>query len=226
MEKINLKLETDRCKPLRELVFDTLREAIIMGEIPPGTRMMEEHLAEKLEVSRTPIREAIRQLEREGLVEIAPRRGAYVAGMSPKDCHEVLEIRAALEGLTTELAAQRATKEEVQRLEEIVERFFLHAQHKDIQGLIQEDTAFHEVIYQASRNKRLLQMINGLRDQVQRFRITYISHLDRVHELAQEHQKILEYIAKGDAKHARDIAEHHVRNFESYITDHIGLIKG
>ena len=110
-------IRLDNYKPLRELVFESLREAIIQGKLGPGERLMEIQLAEEMGVSRTPVREAIRKLELEGLVVMIPRKGAYVAGLSLKDIADVFEIRRALEGLAAELASERATDEELEQME-------------------------------------------------------------------------------------------------------------
>ena len=117
------KLNLDNYKPLRDVVFENLREAILEGKLEPGQRIMEVQLAEQLGVSRTPVREAIRKLELEGLVVMLPRKGAYVADMSLKDIIDVLEIRSSLEGLAAYLAADRITEEGVERLKAIAEDF-------------------------------------------------------------------------------------------------------
>ena len=111
------KLNLDEYKPLRDVVFENLRGAIVEGRLKPGERLMEVQLAEQLGVSRTPVREAIRKLELEGLVVMLPRKGAYVANMSLKDLIDVLEIRASLEGLAASLAAERITDEDIKKLE-------------------------------------------------------------------------------------------------------------
>ena len=115
------KLNLDEYKPLRDVVFENLREAIVEGRLKPGQRLMEVQLAEQLGVSRTPVREAIRKLELEGLVVMLPRKGAYVANMSLKDLKDVLEIRASLEGLAASLAAERISDEDIKKLEFIIE---------------------------------------------------------------------------------------------------------
>lgn len=212
-----MAVKLDTYKPLREIVFESLREAIIKGELEPGKRLMEIQLAQKMGVSRTPIREAIRQLELEGLVIMEPRRGAYVAGLSMEDVTNVLEIRGALEGLAASLAAQRATKEEVEELSHIVERFSAYAKESNIQGLIEQDVAFHDIIYKSTGNERLLQLISSLREQVQRFRVAYISQFDNASDLLKEHQQILQAIQDKDGEKARKIAEDHIKNAENYM---------
>lgn len=211
-EKLLKKMQIQGYKPLREIVFETLRQAIVQGDMEPGTRLMEVQLAEKLGVSRTPVREAIRQLELEGLVMMVPRKGAYVAGLSTKDCIEVLEIRAALEGLAAQLAAQKVNHKEIQGLSQAYERFCHYVREKDIQGLIDEDVTFHDIIYSASRNERLIQLISGLREQVQRFRVAYISQFDKASDLVEEHRQILQAISQGEGDQARALSEKHIKN--------------
>ena len=111
---LNFDLQNHR--PLREIVYEELKRQIMIGEIPPGTRMMEVELADDMGVSRTPIREAIRKLEKEGLVSIEPRRGAYASDVSIKDMVDVLEVREFLEGMAAGLAAKKITEEEVERI--------------------------------------------------------------------------------------------------------------
>ena len=212
-----METKLDNYKPLREIVFESMRAAIIKGDLEPGKRLMEVQLAEQMGVSRTPVREAIRQLELEGLVVMVPRKGAYVAGLSKKDIIEVLEIRVVLEGLAADLAAKRATEEEIKRLSRVLEKFTEYAEKKDIQGLIDQDVAFHDVIYGATRNEKLLQLISGLREQVQRFRVMYISQFDHAAELVKEHTEIVQAISHRDGEKARKLAEGHISNLEYYM---------
>ena len=114
----NLKLDANEYLPLRDVVFKTLREAILRGDLKPGERLMELQLAAKLGVSRTPIREAIRMLQQEGLAVTIPRRGAEVAAMTEKDMEDVLQVREALEILAVQLASEKITKEQIAELEE------------------------------------------------------------------------------------------------------------
>src|SRR5690606_19153041 len=131
-------------KPLRELVFEAIREAIIEGTLEPGERLMEAQLAEDLGVSRTPVREAIRQLELAGLVVMIPRRGAYVADISLKDVADVFEIRGALEALAASLAADRATDEEIQQLQSLLVEIERSVEARDVDLLVELDTRFHD----------------------------------------------------------------------------------
>jgi DNA-binding GntR family transcriptional regulator len=217
MENDFLELKLDNYKPLREVVFESVRGAIISGVLKPGERLMEVQLAEKLGVSRTPIREAIRKLELEGLVIMMPRKGAYVADLSLKDITDVLEIRAALEGLASGLAALRITDEEIEGLELTAQQFHQALEADDFDMIVQKDMEFHDRIFKATRNEKLLQITNNLREQVQRFRIMYINKSNKSKDLAKEHYEIAEAISKRNIDMAERIAKRHIENAEKYI---------
>lgn len=213
LSKVNL----NDYKPLREVIFNTLREAIIVGELKPGERLMEVQLAEKMGVSRTPVREAIRKLELEGLVEMLPRKGAHVADLSAKDIMDVLEVRATLDGLATYLAAKRITDEELKELKHVLTQFSNYVEKDNLQGSIKKDVEFHDIIYRSSRNDKLIQIANNLREQVQRFRIIYIKDYGSARDLVKEHTEILEALTARDGEAARLSAEKHIRNQEETI---------
>ena len=158
------KLNLDNYKPLRDVVFENLRSAILEGKLKSGQRLMEVQLAEQLGVSRTPVREAIRKLELEGLVVMLPRKGAYVANISVKDLMDVLEIRASLEGLGASLAAERRNDEDIKNLEELEVEFEEAVRTQNIDMLLKKDIEFHECIFKAANNKKLEKMINTLWD--------------------------------------------------------------
>ena len=124
---MDLEMNMDDYLPLRDVVFNTLRRAILKGELKPGERLMEIALADKLGVSRTPIREAIRKLELEGLVVMAPRKGAKVASITERDLNDVLEVRKGMEVLAISLACERITKEEMEQYIYYVETYLCHA---------------------------------------------------------------------------------------------------
>ena len=213
------KLNLDNYKPLRDVVFENLREAILEGKLKPGQRLMEVQLAEQLGVSRTPVREAIRKLELEGLVIMLPRKGAYVANMSLKDILDVLEIRASLEGLAASLAAERISPEDIKKLEDIAEEFEKSANTSDVEALLKKDVEFHECIFKATNNKRLHQLINSLWEQVYRFRVTYISDYDSSVSIINEHKLILEAIKKGDTDTAKKHAREHIEKAEQFMIE-------
>jgi len=219
MERRLIPVTLDNYKPLREIVFETLREAIINGLLKPGERMMEIQMAEELGVSRTPVREAIRKLELEGFVVMIPRKGAYVAGISMKDIADVFEIRAALEGLAAALAAERITEEELEHLERLLVKIAECIEANDLKSLVDVDTEFHDTLYKACRNERLVQIVSHLREQIQRFRTTSLASPGRMRYALEEHRKIVEAVSERNIEMARAIATEHIENAENSMLE-------
>jgi DNA-binding GntR family transcriptional regulator len=219
MHRRLMPIELDNYKPLRDIVFETLREAIIAGQLRPGERLMEVQIAEELGVSRTPVREAIRKLELEEFVVMVPRKGAYVAGISIKDITDVFEIRRALEGLSAELAAERMTEEELDELESIMVSTAETTERLDVVSAVDMDTGFHQVLYEASRNEKLRGMLYHLREQIQRFRTQSLGRPGRLQRALVEHQGIVDALRSRDSELARQLAEQHIDNAESELLD-------
>ena len=192
----------DEFLPLREVVFKTLRQSILTGELKPGERLMEIHLAEKLGVSRTPIREAIRKLELEGLVTMIPRRGAEVAKISEKNLKDVLEVRTCLDSLAVRLACQRITDEQIDDLKKACDDFVLATKTGEATAITKADVKLHDVIVRATGNERLQQMINTLSEQMYRYRFEYIKDSAYHALLIEEHTRIYESIAARDEERA------------------------
>ncbi len=212
------KVNLNDYKPLRDVIFDTLREAIIVGELKPGERLMEVQLAQKMGVSRTPVREAIRKLELEGLVEMLPRKGAHIADLSVKDIMDVLEVRATLDGLASSLSASRITDEEIKELKHVQSQFVNYVEKENLQGSIKKDVEFHDIIYRSSRNDKLIQISNNLREQIQRFRVIYIKDYSSTRELIKEHNEIIDAITTRDPEAAMRSAQTHIKKQEDAIT--------
>lgn len=227
MDKSRLiPIKLDNYKPLRELVFESLRDAIIQGRLRPGERLMEIQLAEEMGVSRTPVREAIRKLELERFVVMVPRKGAYVAGISVKDIVDIFEVRAALEGLAAGLAAERITEEEMDQLERTIHMINLSAEQdpksQDIKAIVEADTAFHTLIYKFSRNQRLEQIIMNLHEQINRFRMTSLSQPGRLKIALDEHTKIVEAICDHNVEESQRLATEHIENAEQSLLNALG----
>ncbi len=219
MERRLVPVTLDNYKPLREVVFETLREAIINATLKPGERLMEIQMAEEMGVSRTPVREAIRKLELEGFVVMVPRKGAYVAGISIKDIADVFEIRAAMEGLAAGLAAERITEEELEQLERILVKIGECVKNKDLEKLIEVDTEFHDTLYKACRNERLVQIVSNLREQIQRARTASLSSPGRSKNALEEHKKIVEAVSERNVELAQMLAREHIENAENAMLD-------
>ena len=215
MERRLIPVTLDNYKPLREIVFEAIREAIINGTLKPGERLMEIQLAEEMGVSRTPVREAIRKLELEGFLVMIPRKGAYVAGLSMKDIADVFEIRGALEGLAAGLAAERITEEEQEELERILVRIGECINSDDLNALIEQDTEFHDILFKATRNERLVQIVSNLREQIQRYRTASLSSPGRMKVALEEHKEIVEAVSERNVEKAQRLAREHIENAEN-----------
>lgn len=207
--------------PLRDVVFNTLRQAILRGELKPGERLMEIQLANKLGVSRTPIREAIRKLELEGLVLMIPRRGAEVAEITEKSLRDVLEVRDALEVLCVELACDRIAKEDIQALKDAAKEFEMALQGGDVTEYAEADVKFHDIIYYATDNQKLIQLLYNLREQMYRYRVEYLKRKDVHSILLEEHEHIIECIEKKDKEAARLAIRTHIENQAKTVSDTI-----
>jgi DNA-binding GntR family transcriptional regulator len=217
MSDINLNLGD--YKPLGDIVFDNLRNAIVKGILKPGERLMEEQIAVKLGVSRTPVREAIKKLEKEKLIEMVPRKGAYVARLTSKDVLDVLEIRKFLEGFSASLASQRITEEEIVELKKISQEFSKCIDNLDKDGMIEKDNEFHNLIFKATRNDKLIDIIKGLQDQFHRFRLVYFNEFDNYTQLKYWHEKICESISKRDENEASNNAKMHINTIEEIVLE-------
>ncbi len=225
MANHDFNAEADEFLPLRDVVFKKLRKAILTGELKPGERLMEIHLADKLGVSRTPIREAIRKLELEGLVIMIPRRGAVVAEITEKSLKDVLEVRRALDMLSAELACERITDSDKVLLKKACTEFEEAVKGGDLRIIAQKDVALHNIIVGATGNERLQQLLNNLSEQMYRYRFEYIKDSSQHKNLLQEHQEIYESIVNCDKKRAAEAAKIHIDNQETAIIRQIRIDK-
>ncbi len=212
-----LELNMNAYLPLRDVVFQTLREAILKGELKPGERLMELQLASKLGVSRTPIREAIRMLELEGLAVTMPRKGAEVARMTEKDMEDVLQIRKALDELAVGLACDNMTEESLEQIYGALKNFEESTRSRDVKKIAQADVEFHDTIYRAADNPKLVNMLNNLREQMYRYRVEYLKNDTVYPRLIEEHEKIYEGLKRKDKETVVEIVSHHVMNQELVV---------
>jgi DNA-binding GntR family transcriptional regulator len=207
-----LKLDMDAYLPLRDVVFNTLRDAILKGELEPGERLMEIHLADKLGVSRTPIREAIRMLEQEGLAITVPRKGAQVARMTEKDLQDVLEIRDALDELAVINACKYITPELLDELRVAMKHFEDAVSANEIRRIVEADEEFHNVIYRAANNPKLENIVLNLKEQMYRYRYEYIKDNADYAQLVAEHTAIAQGLKDKNQEYVRQIMHTHLEN--------------
>ena len=208
----DLTLNMDAYLPLRDVVFNTLREAILKGELKPGERLMELQLAAKLGVSRTPIREAIRMLEQEGLAVTIPRKGAEVAKMTEKDMEDVLQIREALDELAAKIACEQISEEQLEELVATMHEFEESTKTDNVKKIAAADVQFHDIIYQSTGNPKLVNMLNNLREQMYRYRVEYLKDENNYPTLMKEHKDIVEGLVRKNKMQVTETMHQHVKN--------------
>ena len=214
MTDIQLKVQ----KPLKDLVYLELKHKILTGEIVSQTRLMEIDLSEKMNVSRTPIREAIKRLADDGLVKVEPRRGAYVANISIKDMLDVFEVREDMEGFVAKLAAKRITGEEKEQLKEIAAEYEEAIEKaNDKERIIELDEKFHNFIVKCSGNETLRELVNYVQELSLRFRYLYYDDFSLYESTAEQHNRIMEAINSGRENDARVEADAHVKALKEFV---------
>ena len=197
-------------KSLGEHVFESLKQAIVQGKISDGEWLVESHIAETLGISRTPVREAIHKLEREGLIERQPRGGFTVLGLNRNDIEETFGIRSVLEGYAARLAAEKHKKEELEPLEKKIAEFQKALDRKRMNDLPEINTDFHDLLYALSKSPKLINIINGLRDQIYRFRKMNLKEEKFATTSNHDHKKMLQSIRKRDAEVAEQLTREHI----------------
>ena len=218
MKEDYLKIDADESTPLRDLVFRALRRAILMDHLPPGTRLLEVQLSEEMGVSRTPVREAIRMLEHEGLVTMYPRRGAVVAKFTRKGMKDVLEVRAAMDELAIALACERATQEQLDKIEGREAEFEELMRSGDLTEIARSDAFFHSAIVEAADNEKLWQISVNLAEQMHRYRYETLKDVSGHRTLIEEHRGILAALKRRDAEDAKARARDHIeRQVEHFM---------
>ncbi len=194
--------------PLGQVVIETLRRSIQRGSYRPGERLVEDRLARELGVSRIPVREALRVLASEGLVQIAPRRGASVAALSRQSVHEMIEVRATLEGLNARLAARHRAPEVVAALREVLERGNTAAARSDADALVELNDRFHDLLANAGRNEVLGELMRTLRSRTTPLFASMSRR--RARDTWSEHAAIVKAVIAGDEDRAAELAADHV----------------
>jgi DNA-binding GntR family transcriptional regulator len=206
---------------LSQLVTSRLREMILSGQVEPGHRLVEGRIAEELNVSRVPVREALRALGAEGLVEIRPRLGAVVASLEPAAAREMVQIRATLEGLNARLAAEHRTPELMARIEQVLEQGRAQIESGQGDGLQELNARFHDLLYAAGANSMLADLMRSLRDRTRRLFLT--TNAEEIRQTWDEHAGILRAVQSGDSALAAMLAERHVMRAAQYYLSKAGM---
>lgn len=205
---------------LSQKVYRALKTEIIKGSLKPGTKLLEGKIAKQMKVSRTPIREALRELAAEGFVKISPNQGVVVSNASIEDVQEVLQIRGVLEGLAARLATKIISEEEIKELEKYQKQMEYYTKKNDVLAFSEMDAEFHELILDICGNNRLIQIRKNLSDQAHRYRIRSLSVPGRLKYSLKEHQEIVEALKRKNAEQADRLSQKHIENVLENILAH------
>ncbi|MCD7725022.1 MAG: GntR family transcriptional regulator [Clostridiales bacterium] len=212
MANYDIKHDVNDKYSLRGRVFQKLREDILSGRYKEHEELKEVAIGEELGVSRTPVREAFRQLELEGLIQIVPNKGAYVTSITAKDVKDIYMIRSLLEGLCARLATEKITKEQMEEMEENIYLAEFHAQKGHMDQMAELDNRFHDILYEACDSKMLEHALKDYHQYVLRVRQKTLSNNTRGRASNNEHRQIMEAIKAGDADKAEQLANQHMIN--------------
>lgn len=197
----------ERHQTLREKILETIREAILKGTLKPGEKVAEPELAERFGISRTPIREAFRQLESEGYLTVIPRKGAVVAALSEQDVQEFYAIKSILEGYAAELAASRLSERDIEKLEAINEKLKELAKDGDVKAFFRTHGEFHDLFVKAAGNQKLSELINQLGMKFNRLRMASLSVQGRMDISVAEHERLIEAFKNQDGEQAENLVK-------------------
>ena len=212
MKDYDLTREVSDKYSLRGRVFTKIRDDILNGVYKEHEELKEARIGKELGVSRTPVREALRQLELEGLVQIIPNRGAFVTGISAKDVRDIYMIRSRLEGLCARWACEHITREQLESMEENVYLAEFHAGKGHMEQMAELDNQFHHTLYRACDSKMLEHLLNDYHEYLLRVRKKALSAIDRGTASNKEHRSIMEAIRAGNADLAERLASEHMKN--------------
>lgn len=212
MGNYDVKQEVTDKFSLRGRVFHRLREDILSGKYREGDELKEVAIGEELGVSRTPVREAFRQLELEGLIQIIPNKGAYVTGITEKDVKDIYMIRSLLEGLCARWACEHITDAQMEEMEENIYLSKFHAAKGHLEQLAELDNRFHEILYEACNSKILEHQLRDFHEYVLRVRKKTLSNVNRGPKSNEEHEMIMEAIRSKNADKAEKLANMHMIN--------------
>jgi DNA-binding GntR family transcriptional regulator len=206
--------------------YKELKRIILEYRVPLGGKLNEGELAAALGISRTPVREAINRLEKEGLVQIFPQRGAFVVRFSEKDVFELFLIRENLEGLAARLAAERINEENLVKLESCIQGFQEPFTEKDVQRYAKEDFRFHQTIVAVSDAQRLIKMISTLYDHIRIFRLTTLGLSSRMKTSLAEHRLLIEAFQRRDSEQAEQMMRQHIYHVREGVMENIKFFLG
>jgi DNA-binding GntR family transcriptional regulator len=206
-------------KPLGQQVYETLKQTIVKGDLSADSRIVESRLAEAMGISRTPVREAIHKLEREGLLRRSPKGGFFVAGLTRSDIEETFGIRSVLESYAARLAAVKHQEDELQALEDNLAAYQEALGQGRMDALLKINTEFHDLLYAMSRSPKLIRMINDLRDPIYRFRALILRVEINARTSHADHKRMLDLIRRRDAEGVERLARDHILRGQDMVLE-------
>lgn len=205
-------------KPIRDMIYESIRKAIFEGELKAGDRLVEKELAEKLRVSRTPIREALRKLEMEGLIKHVPRKGVVVKGFTPDDIIEIYSIRQVLEALAITYTVKNITERELEQLKELIEKMEILTEEDNTDDLFKTSQEFNDILIKSCRMPRLIKLISTYQEYLERFRVVTMGRKERKLAALMDHREILQAVINRDAPRAEQLVKKHLQGaLEAYL---------
>jgi len=225
IKKMENILKIEGYELLNQKVYRVLKEAIVKGFLEPGTKLLENKIAEKMQVSRTPVREAMQKLLAEGYVKTTPNQTIVVTKVSPEDIKEVLQIRGVLEGLAARIAAKKISRQEIDELENVVAQMSLHVTKENLSSYCKVDDEFHDLILNICGNKWIIQIRDNLGSFIYRSRIKSLSVPGRLKRSLEEHRKIMESLKKHNSEEADRLSQIHMENTVINILKNVVVVK-
>ncbi len=208
-----------RRKSMGQHVFEHLKQSVVRGDISPGNRLVESRIADAMGVSRTPVREALHKLEREGLLLKQPRGGFIVLGLNRDEIEETFGIRSVLEGYAAKMAAIKHEEKALRPLEDKIDEYRGHLEQGNLDALPEINTEFHDLLYALSRSPKLVKMINDLRDQIFRFRQMILKNEENARVSHEDHLLMIDYIRKRRPREVEKLAREHILRGQAAVLE-------
>ncbi len=212
-----------RRRSLGETAYERLKQAIVKGEFPAASHLVENRVADALGISRTPVREAIHKLAREGLLKRFPSGGYFVVGLTRRDIEETFGIRSVLESYAARLAALQHQEKDLKPLEKKIEEYQLCLDDNRLEALTRINTEFHDLLYTLSRSPKLIKMINDLRDPVYRFRKVLLKVVETARRSNEDHRLMMAHIRSRDAQGVEKLVREHILRGQELVLRHFDL---
>jgi DNA-binding GntR family transcriptional regulator len=221
-----LDYPVERPVTLRERIVDFIKDSVISGRLKPGERVPEQEIAESFGISRTPIREAFRQLESEGFITVTPRKGAVVSPITDKDVSEFYEIKSLLEGYAAKTACVKLTPRDIKKLESLNSQMERCAEKDDVKGFFKLDNQFHDTFLKSCGNEKLCVLVHQLVQQFERFRITALSLPGRMSDSVRQHREIIDAFTHGNSSLVEGLVRANAEKGRDILVEQISREKG